>query len=177
MWEQVGLPRLAARIGARLIHSPHYTFPVFTRRRHVVTVHDLTFYSHPEVHGLGKRLFFRAWLRFGAWRRVPVVAVSEATGREYDRVFRRHGRLTVAPLGFEEELFHPPTDDELAAFRASAGLPQGSWVAFLGTLEPRKNVVALIGGYERAVSALPPAERPALLLAGAWLSTHARRNA
>jgi glycosyltransferase involved in cell wall biosynthesis len=167
IWEQVGLPRIARRLGARVIHSPHYTFPVFTRRRHVVTVHDLTFYSHPEVHGVGKRFFFRSWLRLGALRRVPVVAVSEATGREYRRVFGSHGPLTVAPLGFEGELFHAPTGEELAAFRATAGHPEGDWIAFLGTLEPRKNVVALIAGYERAVEGLPPEARPALLLAGA----------
>lgn len=167
VWEQIGLPRIARRLGARVIHSPHYTFPVFTRRRHVVTVHDLTFYSHPEVHSAAKRLFFRSWLRFGALRRVPVIAVSDATGREYRRVFRVHGPLTVAPLGYEGELFHPPTAEESAAFRTVAELPDGRWIAFLGTIEPRKNVVALIEGYQLAVRERPRAERPALLLAGA----------
>jgi len=167
IWEQVGLPALARRVGARLVHSPHYTFPLALRRPRVITVHDLTFYSHPRLHSTAKRWFFRAWLRLGALLRQPIVAVSDATGREYRSRFRRRGPLTVAPLGYEESLFHPPTEEELAAFRREAGQPERDWVAFLGTLEPRKNVVALIQAYERAVADTPPSERPSLLLAGA----------
>lgn len=167
LWEQVALPRLARRLRVRLVHSPHYTFPIVMGRRRIVTVHDLTFYSHPQLHGMAKRLFFRAWLRLGALLRQPVVAVSEATGREYRDRFRRRGEVTVAPLGYEESLFHPPSPEESSAFRRHAAQQERDWVAFLGTLEPRKNVVALIEAYERAVTALPAAERPSLLLAGA----------
>lgn len=167
IWEQLSLPRLARRLNVRLVHSPHYTFPLATRRARVVTVHDLTFYSHPELHGPAKRWFFRSWLRLGALLRAPVVAVSEATGREYRSRFRRRGTVTVAPLGYEEALFHPPTDEETSDFRRHAGQEERGWIAFLGTLEPRKNVVALIEAYENAVAGLPEGERPSLLLAGA----------
>jgi glycosyltransferase involved in cell wall biosynthesis len=40
-----------------------------------------------------------------------------------------------------------------------------SWVAFLGTIEPRKNVVPLIEGFRAAIATM--SEPPALLLAGA----------
>lgn len=166
VWEQIGLPALARRVGAGLIHSPHYTFPLVTRVKRVVTVHDLTFYSHPEVHSPVKRYFFRAWLRWGALRRVPIIADSGATGREYRERFGRHGPVTVAPLGFEGELFHPPSPEEIDAFLSILEEPVGEWIAFLGTLEPRKNIAALIEGYEKAVLSTPAAERPALLLAG-----------
>jgi len=42
-----------------------------------------------------------------------------------------------------------------------------SWLAFLGTLEPRKNVPALIAAYRRSMADRSPGDRPALLLAGA----------
>jgi glycosyltransferase involved in cell wall biosynthesis len=167
VWEQIGLPRLAKRLHASVVHSPHYTFPLLSRRKRVVTVHDLTFYSHPELHSAAKRWFFRFWLRLGALVRIPVVAVSEATGREYRNRFHRRGNVTVAPLGFEEALFHPPSADEVADFRLHAPQPERSWIAFLGTLEPRKNVVALIEAYRLAVASLEPERRPSLLLAGA----------
>ena len=77
IWEQLTLPRVARRAGAHTIHSPHYTFPLFTRRARVVTVHDLTFFSHPELHTTVKRLFFRGWIRLSRRFRTVVVAPSD----------------------------------------------------------------------------------------------------
>ncbi len=50
VWEQASLPRLARHHGARLIHSPHYTIPLATRRRRTVVFHDATFWSEPDAH-------------------------------------------------------------------------------------------------------------------------------
>jgi glycosyltransferase involved in cell wall biosynthesis len=49
----------------------------------------------------------------------------------------------------------------VAAFKRAKGLPDRFWL-FLGTLEPRKNLVTLIEAY----AALPPADRLPLILAG-----------
>ena len=46
-WEQVGLPRLARRVRADVLHSPHYTSPRWSPVPVVITLHDATFFSHP----------------------------------------------------------------------------------------------------------------------------------
>lgn len=167
IWEQIGLPRLARRVDAEIIHSVHYTFPVFTRRRRVVTVHDLTFYSHPQVHNPGKRLFFRSWIRLNGILGNTVLAPSAATARAYvQRTGVDRDRIIVAPLGFDDKVFHPPTAEESEAFAADQSPPTSGWVAFLGTIEPRKNVPGLIQGYIAAMKERPIDRRPALFLAG-----------
>ena len=167
VWEQLTLPGVARRAGAHTIHSPHYTFPLFTRRARVVTVHDLTFFSHPELHTTVKRLFFRGWIRLSRLFRTVVVAPSSATASEYRRITGAPARRVVVALhGYDHEHFHLPTDSESATLAASFDPPVRRWIAFLGTLEPRKNVVALVQGFERATAGLAPADRPSLLLAG-----------
>jgi glycosyltransferase involved in cell wall biosynthesis len=167
VWEQWGLPRLAKRTGVDVIHSPHYTFPLATRRRRVVTVHDLTFFSHPELHTRLKGLFFRFWVRLSRVFSVVVVAPSAATAAEYVRVTGADPtRVIVALHGYDSEHFHEPTRDEIDVFRRSQHPPVSRWIGFLGTLEPRKNVVNLISAFRAATVALEPDERPALLLAG-----------
>jgi len=164
MWEQVGLPLLARRLGAAVIHSPHYTFPLLSGRRRVVTVHDGTFFSHPGVHTRLKAVFFRSWLRLLARSSAVVVSPSIATAEElgrYTGLDRR--RVVIAPHGVDGEVFRPPTDDEIARLRSELGISV-PWIAFLGTLEPRKNVPALVDGFVRAVRDDPNA--PALVLAG-----------
>ena len=49
-WEQIALPRLLRRLDVDVHHGPHYTMPERARLPAVVTVHDLTFFDHPEWH-------------------------------------------------------------------------------------------------------------------------------
>ncbi|MDO9396331.1 MAG: glycosyltransferase family 1 protein [Herbiconiux sp.] len=170
VWEQTGLPRLARRLGCTVIHSPHYTFPLLAagrpRLRRVVTVHDATFFSAPEAHSRLKGVFFRRWIRLASSRADRLVAVSEATAREIRQyVPRVRPAIDVAHLGVDHGTFRPPSAEQVERIRARLGLPAGEhWVGFLGTIEPRKNVPALI----RAVQALRAADpsTPRLALSG-----------
>ena len=165
LWEQFVLPRVARRARADVIHSVHYTFPLLTRRRRTVSVYDLTFFSHPELHSRVKVHFFRTWIRLTKLFGAVVVTPSRATADEYQAETGADGaNVFVAWLGFDGERFHRPTEREVADFRAALGSAPDTWIAFLGTLEPRKNVPALIDAY-RAVAA-NRANAPALLLAG-----------
>ena len=163
LWEQFALPSIVRRGGFDVLHSPHYTFPLRGRFGRVVTIHDLTFFTLPQTHSVGKRAFFRFWLRRLARRRFPVIAVSAATAEEFVRLLHADpARLTVALHGYDAQVFRVPTSEQLAAFATRLTPPVTRWIAFLGTLEPRKNVAALVAAYV----ALEPAGRPALLLAG-----------
>ncbi|WP_243694865.1 glycosyltransferase family 4 protein [Labedella populi] len=172
LWEQVRLPRIARAIGADVIHSPHYTFPLSSRAPHVVTIHDATFFTLPHDHSVVKRWFFRAWTLLAARRADVLVAPSAATFDELAPFARvASDRAVVAHHGVDLETFRPPEDRAVEAFRRRLELPTSGWIAFLGTLEPRKNVPALIDAYvERYAGTTAP---PALVLAGArgWDST------
>lgn len=149
LWEQVGLPLLALRVRADVVHSPHYTFPLLWRKGNVVTVHDATFFSDPGVHRPVKRFFFRAWMR-RAWRTADVVVTpSSATAGEVERfVGAPRALIEVALLGVNSERFHRPSRAQLTAFHDQVGLPaDATWFAFLGTIEPRKNLSALLDAY------------------------------
>jgi glycosyltransferase involved in cell wall biosynthesis len=163
LWEQVGLPRRARKIAADVVFSPHYTYPVAGGFGRVVVVHDLTFFSMPELHSRVKRWFFRSWIKSIARHGVSTVAPSEATASAFralagDRV----PAPTVAPLGYDAQTFRPPDAERIAGFRARHE-PLDRWIAFLGTLEPRKNVASLVEAFSTLASRYP---RVTLLLAG-----------
>ena len=159
-WEQVGLSRLARKAGADVLHCPHYTMPLVSRVPVVTTLHDATFFTHPEVHLPVKRRFFRTWTRISLARARRCVTPSAATRDELVRIAGADpGRVDVAHLGVDPARFHVPTPEERAAARAHLGI-EGPYLAFLGTLEPRKNLPALI----RAWSTIDDA--PDLVLAG-----------
>ena len=165
-WEQVGLPGVVATIGADVLHSPHYTHPVAVRTPFVVSLYDATFFSDPQVHTAVKGPFFRTATRLALRRAACCIVPSQATADELVRTADADpARLVVAYLGVDRAVFAPPTQRQVLAVRERLGLNnRQQFIAFLGTLEPRKNIPALIRGWVAACHGRPDA--PALVIAG-----------
>lgn len=164
-WEQTTLPALVRRLGVDVVHSPHYTMPLASRAASVVTLHDATFFTDAVLHAGVKARFFRAWTTTALRRASLCVVPSQATADELAKVTSaRAGDLEIIEHGVDTDRFHPPSPDEVRAAREAVGLGSTPYVAFLGALEPRKNVPALIRGFARAVEGRP--KPPALVLAG-----------
>ncbi len=165
-WEQSGLPLVAQQVEAAVIHSPHYSMPLRPSTPVVVTVHDLTFFTEPDAHSPVIATFYKAAIRTSARRATRLIVPSKATRDELVRVLAADPtRIDVAYHGVDHALFHRPTPEQLRQVSDRLGLHGKSYVAYLGTLEPRKNVPALISGWAAVAADL--AEPPALVLAGA----------
>jgi len=163
-WEQTGLPLVAQQVRAEVVHSPHYTMPLRVGRPVVVTIHDATFFTQPDQHTAVKGTFFRSATRTALRRATRVIVPSKATRDELVRVLDADPtKIDVAYHGVDPEIFHVPTDADKARVAARLGL-RGPYVAFLGVLEPRKNVPNLIRGWAKAVDWRD--DPPALVLAG-----------
>jgi glycosyltransferase involved in cell wall biosynthesis len=162
-WEQVGLPRVVRSVGAEVHHGPHYTMPLALGVPAVVTIHDLSFFTHPEWHQRTKVAFFRAAIRTSARRAAALVAVSAATAARLHELVRPRVPVHVIPHGVDHRRFGPddPGEDEAARARTGVTPP---YVAFLGTLEPRKDVPTLVRAFDRIAGSRPDLS---LVLAGA----------
>ena len=164
-WEQSGLPLVAQQVGADVIHSPHYSMPLRPGRPVVVTVHDLTFFTEPDAHSPVIAAFYKAAIRTSARQATRLIVPSKATRDELVRVLAADPTMIdVAYHGVDHSLFHRPDARQLRQVSDRLGLHGRGYVAYLGTLEPRKNVPALIAGWAAAVADMP--EPPALVLAG-----------
>ena len=165
LWEQLGLPRLARRVGAQVIHAPHYTMPLLSPVPVVVTFHDATFFSHPALHSRLKRVFFRGWSRASSALASAVVVPSIATRDEELRYLPRfRAQIVVAYHGVDAQMFALPTAGALADVARDFDLPESGWLSFLGTIEPRKNIANLVRAYD---SLSRERSMPPLVVAGA----------
>ena len=168
-WEQVGLPRVVRSLRAEVHHGPHYTMPLALGVPAVVTIHDLSFFTHPEWHQRTKVAFFTAAIRTSARRAAALIAVSAATAALLEERVRPRMPVHVVPHGVDHTRFRAddPGDDDAALARSGLA---GPFVAFLGTLEPRKDVPTLVRAFDRLAGARPELT---LVLAGApgWGAT------
>ena len=164
-WEQSGLPVVAQQVGADVIHMPHYSMPLRPGRPTVVTVHDVTYFTEPEQHSAVSSVFFKSAIRTATRRATRLIVPSNSTRDELVRLLGMDpAKIDVAYHGVDHRLFHRPEPRQITQVSARLGLHGKPYIAFLGSLEPRKNVAALIRAWVGAVGDLP--EPPALVLGG-----------
>ncbi len=156
---------MAQQVGADVIHAPHYSMPLRPGAPTVVTIHDLTFFTEPDAHSPVTATFYKSAIRTSARRATRLIVPSKATRDELVRVLSADPtRIDVAYHGVDHAMFREPAEAKVRHVSDRLGLHGKPYVAYLGTLEPRKNVPALINGWSEAVADL--SEPPALVLAG-----------
>ena len=188
LWTHV---RLAAELRRRppdLFFTPAHVIPLSYAGPAVATVHDLGYHYFPEAHTRRQVAYLRWSTRHNARRSRRVIADSEATRRDLARFYDIDpARIDVVYPGNQPGL-EPVTDAALlAATQAKYGV-QPPYLLYLGTLQPRKNLVRLVEAYAAsgiphqlvlagkrgwhassilaAVNAQPPAVRERILLPG-----------
>ena len=160
LWEQAILPWEARRAGIDLLHNMAFAGPLVSSCPTVVTVHDLSFLFYPHRFRLLRRSYLRVFTRMSVRRARRVIAVSESTKQDLVKIYGiSPAKIDVVHNGVDTS-FQPLPADQVAAFRQQKGLPD-RFVLFVGTLEPRKNVVGLIEAYAKL-----PKGRPPLVLVG-----------
>lgn len=164
-WEQTGLPYVAQQVAADVIHLPAYILPTRAGRPTVVTIHDVTVFAEPEIHDPVRSTYIKSATRTAARRATRLIAPSMATRDELVRLLGADPtHIDVAYHGVDHDVFHRPDEIEIKKVSDRLGLHGRPYIAYLGALEPRKNVPNLIRGWARAVSDYP--DPPALVLAG-----------
>ncbi len=145
--DQWGVPW---RFGAKdsLLHYPANVGPALYAPNVVLTVHDLSFFHHPEWFRWSRAVYYRHAVRMSARRARRVIADSHATARDLVRFAGvDEGRIDVVPLGVNAA-FSPRGEEACDQVRRTYGLPERFFV-YLGTHEPRKNLPRLIAAWSR----------------------------
>jgi len=164
-WEQTGLPVVADQVGADVIHMPNYSMPLRPGRPTVVTIHDISFFTDPDRYTQLNAVSLKSATRTSARQAARLIVPSNATRDELVRVLDIDpAKIDVAYHGVDHRLFHRPDEIQVSRVTARLGLHGRPYVAFLGSLTPRKNAPALVSGWAAAVADM--AEPPALVLAG-----------
>jgi glycosyltransferase involved in cell wall biosynthesis len=111
------------------------------------------------------RSYLRIFTQLSVRRARRIVAVSESTKRDLVRSYSLSPDKVDVVYNGVDPSFRPLPSKQVAAFRRETELPE-RFILFVGTLEPRKNVVGLVEAYARL-----PKERPPLMLVGGkgWL--------
>jgi len=111
----------------------------------------------PDLFHGSKAVYLRLLTRLACRRAARIIAVSENTRADVIRLYGVPGRRVEAiPHGVDAQ-FHPRAPGEVAEFRRRHSLPD-HFILFVGTLEPRKNLIRLVEAFAQ-ISAQPASVR------------------
>jgi glycosyltransferase involved in cell wall biosynthesis len=167
-WWSIGLPLYIRRAGFDLFHGTNFDVPLWRQGRSVVTIHDLSALLHPEKHR--SRLVRRARLRLPLVVRFAdkIITPTESVKREVCQRFKVKPEKVTAIHSAARSSFKPLPFAQSAELRKQLRI-EDEFLLFVGTLEPRKNLLALLKAFAQINT--QTVHRPQLVIAGGegWL--------
>lgn len=176
LWTHRALARSVIRRPPDVLFVPAHVIP-FVLPAHrlppsVVTIHDLGYHYFPAAHARMQRIYLRlstAWSVRSARR---IIAVSHATAADVERF---HPGVSDK-IRVVHEAADVMTDAQCAATASTAhqvltrfGLDR-PYALYIGTIQPRKNLLRVIDAYARLCNQRPLSWQLALVGAQGWLS-------
>lgn len=139
-----------------IYHSPFYPFPDQIRNceklKKVITIYDLIPILYPEFFQSGEDELIRNVLK-SIDKNTWVTCISQATKIDLCNYLPAldPSRVFVTHLAASSMFYRCQDQDKLEKIRKKFGIPNGSYILSLSTLEPRKNIVQTIRCFNRLV--------------------------
>jgi glycosyltransferase involved in cell wall biosynthesis len=149
--EQVRLPKVLNAHNLDLVHFPNFNVPVRYNKPYVVTIHDMV---HHRIGGHKKThlVHFKAYqyvMQKAAERARIIITPSEAAKKDIAHYFPYAEQKTK--VIYEGVTLAPQPDERVARVKKTF-LISRPYFLFVGTLERKKNIVALARGFDEFLS-------------------------
>ena len=168
-WWLFGLPRYCKQASLDLFHGTNFNIPLWGQCPSVLTIHDLSLLLYPETHERHLVRRARITLPLMARRAAAIITPCEAVKREVCEVLKvLPDRVSAIPEA-ARSVFHRVSASEAAPVRQRFGIDD-EFILFVGTVEPRKNLLNLLRAFDELLKTT--SLRPQLVVAGAegWLT-------
>ncbi len=147
-WESFEIPAKVYKDKPALIYSPGFSPACVCAAKRVVTVHDLIGLAYPANQKSLSSFYWSRWQPFTLRRAHRLVASSEWTRRDIQRFLGiPPEKVPVVYLACAARFNRVEKKNEFEKIRLKYNLTM-PFLASVGTLEPRKNVLGLLRAYE-----------------------------
>lgn len=150
VWEQLFLPFSLRKNAVDLYHAPGFVLPFWKPKgmRYIVTIADMTFFTHLSYHTFFKKIYFQSCIPSSLKKADAIIAISENTKKDIIELQRINPeKIKVTLLGVDA-LFRPMTVQKYTATLKKYNI-HGHYILFVGMLEPRKNVEGLLHAFSQ----------------------------
>jgi glycosyltransferase involved in cell wall biosynthesis len=162
-WEMITHP-------VDVLFIPASALPLWHPRKSVVTVHDVAWRIFPGAFTKFMRRYLEWSTKFAVKKARKILAVSEATKKDLSKFYNINpAKVSVTPLGFDTGSFQPRNYAEVQPVLDKYGLVYQKYVLFVGTIQPRKNIVKLVEAFQKLRKENHIEEKLAIFGGRGWL--------
>lgn len=142
-----------------VFHSPAYTLPLSYRGKSIITVHDLAIYKNPEWFPkkflVGQSFSTKILVPKSLKKATKIIAVSNNTKKDIEEIFKINSQKVEVIYEGVEFRNLPSKKESVCGIESEVcfedlkikyGL-NDNYILFLGTIEPRKNITALVQAF------------------------------
>ncbi len=153
MQKGLGLPKINEKLGVDLFLMPHFNFVSLSDSgKKIITIHDLSFLKNSEYFSLRKTLWHKI-INIGKTLRNfdKIIAISESTKNDLVSLLDiSEKKIEVVHSGIDSRfavIEDKKNNTEILRVKRKYSLPD-KFIFFLGSIEPRKNIISVIRAYE-----------------------------
>lgn len=147
-WEQWTLPRAVAATKADVLFSPGYTAPLTVTAPLVLTIHDVSYFAHPEWFSFREGTRRRLLTRWAARRARKIITISQFSK---EQIARYVGVTNIQPIPLGMNV-------DGSTGRLDEPVKRGSTVLYVGSIFKRRRVDRLIAAFDQVVAQVPEAK-------------------
>ncbi|MDP4001217.1 MAG: glycosyltransferase family 1 protein [bacterium] len=122
--------------------------PLYHPKNSVFTAHDLAYEFFPDAFTTFMRNYLILSTRFAAKHAASVLAVSESTKKDLEKLYKIDpSKIAVTYLALDHDQYKPLIYENVQPTLDKFKLTYKKYILFLGTLQPRKNIISLIDAF------------------------------
>ena len=150
-WWSLGLPRYIRKHQIQLFHGTNFEVPLRTDCPTVLTIHDLSMLLYPQTHK--GRIVRRARRRLPLMARAATMIITDTETIRQE--INEHLQIPLARIvtvsGAARSCFRRLEFEQTADTRKRLGIGD-EFLLYVGTIEPRKNLLTLVRAFEAVMS-------------------------
>ena len=141
LWTRIALPLFLYTTKEKfdLIFSPTHYIPRFSPFKRIVTIFDLSFLHFPELFDKKDLWQLKNWSKYSCLNAEKIITISNSSKKD---IHEQYGialeKITVAYPGYNSDIFYPKKEKI-----------EDNYIIYIGTIQPRKNLVRLIEAVSR----------------------------
>lgn len=144
--------------------SPTHYLPIFVPYPSIVSVLDLSYIHFPYLFKKSDLLQLRLWTAYSIKKAKKVLTISQASKDDIIRTYKILGdRIVVTYPGIKQVASTKYKVLSMDELKKKYGI-EGDYVLFVGTLQPRKNIVGLIEAFSHVKRDSSPKAQNDILL-------------
>ena len=151
MWTLVGLSLefLLRRSKPDVFFSPTHYLPIFAPKKSVISILDISYVRYPELFRKSDLNQLTKWTRYSIGKARGVFTISQVSK---DDIIKEYGTpgykitVTYPGVGRKSSIEHKTLSMKDIAKKYGV---KGDYILFVGTLQPRKNIIRLVEAFSK----------------------------